>query len=308
MANDHQTNPGRRVALVAIHGVADQQPGNTAHRISNLLLMHHPDAYTGFVQSDLRIGVQAVHLAPKSAEEAQDAPNPNSLKQRLAKEFQMSPRAKSVHRAQQQAVQRAQTSPAAGPPGNFQHSYMREQLEEYRPEGSDAVYESIRLAGARLPAGTARESLLPPERRDVHIFEMYWADLSRAAGGLRRLISEFYLLLFFLCSLGRHSIEFARVSFAKPHQAAWWRRFAQCQLIAEDLLVLGLPILNLCLLGLGVAMLPKHLDPRYHVTALNTVVGALALCITGVALYQMRLRLFVKLPWPASIAALALGS
>jgi hypothetical protein len=308
MSNDHQTNPVGRVAVVAIHGVADQQPGNTAHRISNLLLMHRADAYTGFVQSDLRIGVQAVHLGPRSAEEAQGARNPNSLKGRLAKEFQMSPRAKSVHRAQQQAIQRAQTGASAAPSDNFQHSYMREQLEEYRPEGKDAVYETIRLAGARLSASTAQEIFLPPDRRDVHVFEMYWADLSRAAGGLRRLVTEFYLLLFFLCSLGRHSIEFARVSFAKPQQAAWWRRFAQCQLIAEDLLVLGLPILNLCLLGLGVAMLPKHLDPQYHLTALNLIVGALAISITGVALYLTRLRLFVKLPWPASITVLAAGS
>jgi hypothetical protein len=307
MSSNHETNPVRRVAVVAIHGVADQQPGNTAHRISNLLLMHRAEAYTGFMQSDLRIAVQAVHLGPQSAEEAEDADG-KSFKHRLAKEFQMSPRAKSVHRAQQQAIHRAQAGPAAAPADNFQHSYMREQLEEYHPEGNDAVYQSIRLAGARLPAGGAKESFLPSERRDVHIFEMYWADISRAASGLRRLVAEFYLLLFFLCSLGRHSIEFARVSFAKPHQVTWWKRFAQCQLIAEDLLVLGLPILNLCLLGLGVAMLPKHLDPQYHATVLNAVLGALAVCTTGAALYHMRLRFFVKVPWPISILALAAGS
>ena len=305
MSNDHPTNSVRRVAVVAIHGVADQQPGNTVHRISNLLLMHRPNAYTGFVETDLRIGVQKVHMNRRAIEAEEDK---KSFKGPLAKALKMSPRSKSVQRAQQQAIQRAQGGPAAAPSENFQHSYMREQLEEYEPRGGDAVYESIRLSGARLPTSAAKEGLLPAEHRDVHIFEMYWADLSRAAGGLRRLVVEFYLLLFFLCSLGRHSIEFARVSFAKAKQAKWWGRFAQCQLIAEDLLVLGLPIVNLCLLGLGVAMLPKHLAPQHHATVLNIAVGTLALCITGAALYQTRLRAFTRFPWPASIVALAAGT
>src|SRR5204862_2236088 len=187
---------------VAIHGVADQQPNDTAHRISNLLMMHLPEAYTGFVETDVRIGVQAVHLRSESTEEAEDHADVQSLEGRIAKEFQINPAAKSVQRAQRRAVARASAGEAAGPIENLQQNYMREQLREYRPEGKDAVYESIRVAGARLPAQGAKDQC------DVHVFEMYWADISRAAGGLRRLIGEFYLLLFFLCSFGRASIEF----------------------------------------------------------------------------------------------------
>src|SRR5436309_316002 len=192
MSDKPEPNSVRRVAVVAIHGVADQQPSDTAHRISNLLMMHLPDAYTGFVETDVRIGVQAVHLRSESAEEAEDQADERSLKGRIAKEFRINPAAKSVQRAQRRAIARARAGEAAGPIENLQQNYMREQLSEYQPEGKDAVYESIRVAGSRLAAEGAKES----ERCDVHVFEMYWADISRAAGGLRRLIVEFYLLLF----------------------------------------------------------------------------------------------------------------
>jgi hypothetical protein len=321
MSKREQTKPMARVAVVAIHGVADQQPGNTAHRISNLLLMHRPQAYTGFVETDLRIGVQKVHMGQRTEEEADQAFSGKSWRARAQRVFQKwSPRSKSMQRARQQAIQRAQGDTLATPPENFQHSYMREQLRDYQPEGNDTVYESIRLGGACLPPPADEESLSPQEPRDVHIFEMYWADLSRAAGGLHRLLVEFYLLLFFLCSLGRHSIEFARVRFAKAKQAKWWERFAGSQICAEGLLVLAMPILNLCLLGLGATMLPKHLDKLvsggstkypaefYYELAANLLAAMVALAVTGWLLYRKREQWSEKRPWPFSILALAGGS
>jgi len=101
--------------------------------------------------------------------------------------------------------------------------------------------------------------------------------------------------------------------FAKARQVKWWERFEQCQRIAESLLVIGLPILNLCLLGLGVAMLPKHLDklprpsgfgPEYaYSLALDSLVRLLALIITGATLYAKREQWFRKVGWPLSVLA-----
>src|SRR5690349_18549877 len=113
MSNRAEPNSVKRVAVVAIHGVADQQPNDTAHRISNLLMMHLPNAYTGFVETDLRIGVQAVRLQSESPEEAADHAEERSLKGRIVKEFHVNPAAKSVQRAQRQAMVRANAGEVA---------------------------------------------------------------------------------------------------------------------------------------------------------------------------------------------------
>src|SRR5262245_58238436 len=112
MANGTQPNPNPlpRVAVVAIHGVADQAPGNTAHRIANLLLFHRPKSHTGFVETDLRIGVEPVHLSSKSPEGPTDISSSPTFLGKVAKGFEPNPVAKSVERAQKQAVASATES------------------------------------------------------------------------------------------------------------------------------------------------------------------------------------------------------
>jgi hypothetical protein len=294
----------RRVAVVAIHGVADQQPGSTAHRISNLLLMHKPETYTGFIETDVRIGVQKVRMGSRDEErDGRSGSRGTLLKKSLKTLFQINPRSSCVREARD-APKQAAGDATVRHIDDLQHKYMREQLEEYEPQTNDAIYESIRLSGARLPPQSENDPNPSRDRCDVHVYEAYWADLSRAAGTLRRLVVEFYLLLFFLCGLGRHSIEFAQIKYAEARQTRWWRWFGCFQFLAESFLVLGLPITNLCLLGLGAVALPTHLPARYHHTALIVGIPVLALTVTSLLLYLVRYALFKPERWPFSILPL----
>lgn len=306
MSDPAKTNPMARVAVVAIHGVADQQPGATARCIADLLLMHEREAYSGFVERGVRIGVQAVR--PELPGDDAEDERKKSFSARLAEEFRCLTRSKTLVAARNEAIKRTQEGQLIAPLEDIQHQYMCEQLEEFRPQGKDAVYETIRLSGEVKPRSDT-EAKLPPQKQkhpEVHIFEMYWADLSRAAGAVYRLFVQLYLLLFVLCRLGRYSIQFARTQFTEPRQVKWWGRFESSQKTAEGLLVLAFPILGLCLLGLVVPMLPKHIQASYHWLAFNIATSVLALAIMGWLLYWRREPWWRK-SWPRSYLALLGG-
>ena len=57
---------------------------------------------------------------------------------------------------------------------------------------------------------TACLSRVTADGASVHIYEMYWADLSRLRNLFRRIFGEFYQLLFHVSSLGRHTVDEAR--------------------------------------------------------------------------------------------------
>jgi hypothetical protein len=180
--------------------------------------------------------------------------------------------------------------------------YMDEQLSACVIPESEATYETIRLDSVRIGSPT-----------HVHVFEMYWADLSRPVGSFFRWLTEFYQLLFHLCSLGRKSLDFARAQYEpaarvqKRFLARLWPFFAGTQIFAEQLLALAIPILNLYLLGIASAVLPLLLPEgllRQSVTAIIAVAVALLL---GFVIFLKRQ--FVApggRPWPTLIAPLLL--
>ncbi len=287
MDNTKNTRALRRVAVIAIHGVADQQPSSTAHRIGNLLLRHLPGAYTGFVETALRIGVQKVQV-----KDSTDAPRKG-----LAGLLQVNPRAKCVTQAQEEA-RGVDAHAEDALLRRVHHNYMREQLQAYEPLPEDTCFETVRLAGTRL----SKESEVPP--CDVHVYENYWADLSRASTSVGRLFAEFYLLLFFLCSLGRHCIDFAQVAYAR--EVRWWRALGWLHRRAEILLVLCLPVANLCLLGLGATTIPTYINSQYYQLALSLAVPILVALLTGLGLFAVRYPVFQPRVWAFSILPLAI--
>ena len=118
--------------------------------------------------------------------------------------------------------------------------FMRGQLRGYRGEDPEDTYESIRLEGAR---GASDGS----EARDVHVYELYWADLSRLKAGLLSIFTELYQLLFHLSSLGTHVVD----AEALHHRTPAWNRFRRAQSATAMILTVQIPILNLLMLGVA---------------------------------------------------------
>src|SRR5438876_2254158 len=165
---NHQEN---RVAVIGIHGVADQQPSQTAQRISDLLLRLERDnvAYQAFNRTDLRVPVRRVAFEPV----------PSPQRKTLADAFRVDPRAECIKQAHRrprgqsisaaladlwQADESGQARPGpARESGEWlDYAYMREQLSEYEPGDKDGFYESVRLTGSRISRGE--------HRCEVHIY------------------------------------------------------------------------------------------------------------------------------------------
>jgi len=296
-------SPEKRIAIIAIHGVADQKPDETARRISDLLLgLKRGNAlYQAFNRLDLRVPVREVAFARVPARE--ETP--------LAAAFRMDPRAqclKYVHsRPPGQSIRAAlidmcpvetgaQELPAPSEDGAYSldHAFMREQLSEYTPRDRERLYDTVRLSGSRIGAGQAS--------CEVHIYEMFWADLSRLGSGLLRILVDFYQLLFYLCGLGAKTLDFARAHHPRDLR---WQLFRAAQYCAEQLLTLAVPVLNLCLLGLASVLLPLHL-PIGLWTAVIAGGSALAIgLLIGWAMYAFRYKLIPEL-WPWGIVLVVL--
>ncbi|MEP6821793.1 MAG: hypothetical protein ABI946_05520 [Chthoniobacterales bacterium] len=303
-------SPPSRVAVIAVHGVADQRPCETARATADLLAHvsavasrvttakttgQDPDecvqtgCYQAFEESELRILVES--LLPAGRE------SPASVKQSPDKsppEFswrqQSRTAASRIHG--EKSDQRAKNDVA--------YDYMCEQLSQHVVSGSDGVFETLRL-----------DSVRTGSKADVAIFELYWADLSRFVGNWLRWVIEFYQLLFFLCLVGRKSLDFARASYEQPARSArmkfWrgWPIFGWCQIVSEQVLVLFVPVLNLYLLGLSSCILPLLIPVNWIPKAFIGFLGLVGALGTGFVIYRKRRTLIPGgRSWPRWLPAL----
>lgn len=300
----------RRIAVIAFHGVADQQPCATARAIAGMLLDLPPESdngiYSDFKESELRIPVDAVDAAAKAG--AQFAPETQPPAASWRSYFQFDPRPQLWKRRHQKDKGQ---SPAASQPGrsivedegrpsreDLDHQFTQRQLEHYDPADADlryhttdSVYETIQLTGFRQSSanrGAGNGGQIPPEatttsKCEVHLYEMYWADLSRVSSAVLRVLIDFYQLLAYLCVIGRTSLDFAR---AKLPYSKWWGWFMRAQLGAEWMVTLFIPVLNLFLIGLAAELLPFQLRPSAYEKTAIAAVTLVAAIIVGWLLHK----------------------
>jgi hypothetical protein len=160
------------------------------------------------------------------------------------------------------------------------HDYMVEQLREYRAMGSDAIYDTVRFDGTR--SDTKGNPVC-----QVSVFELYWADLARGTFGVLQGFVELYQILFYLCSLGRKTIDMARALYS----SSWlWRLFSWSQALAERLLVLVIPIVNVYLLALTTVLVPVLALPENGNLKLCVLLTLGTILAVGGAIWIARLK------------------
>jgi len=154
------------VAVIAVHGVADQGKNDTAATAANLLLHLEQiescdgkegpaPGYSGFNERIIRVGVEPLRV--------------ESLPEEDAWSYQ-----------------------------------LREHLEDFEGEGSRGAYETVRLEGVRHTRASQNEPLRTD--RAVHIYELHWADVSRLKIGALNIFLAIYRLLFETSWLGGQTI------------------------------------------------------------------------------------------------------
>jgi hypothetical protein len=274
---------GRKVAVIAVHGISDQKPCESARSIADLLLTEvEQSQYTPFKERKVRIPVAP--LKPQAEVHIDQIPlselsykrkTLEALKKFLPKkvlEFILylwrSPDERGEY---MNKLMKGKPADSGHPTVKPDYLFMRDQVSRYEKQ---SVYETIRLEGQ---CGSG------DDKTQVDIYEMYWADLSRLGTGFIRISGEFYQLLFHLSSLGRLSVDLARVEnqdVESPDSVRnVWAWYSYAQAMASRILSLFFPILNLCLLVAASMSLPAAIPPEYSAWTTCISIGLMVVTI-----------------------------
>jgi len=182
-----------RVAIVVVHGIADQRPGQTVREVARLLCQGG-DGAPPYVQGEMQDVLVPVEKLAPPAQPAGGARKPEPARRR--------PGTPSGFYQTQQPVSAGAESRDLGIALN---DYLLGRL--VLPEG-DALYESTRVSLRRRV-----------DDRAVDVYEMYWADLSRLGAGGLRALSSLYQLFFHLSTLAADVVD--QVSLRMNGRTAW---------------------------------------------------------------------------------------
>ena len=193
-----------RVALVVVHGIADQLPGQTVREVARLLCQGG-DGAPPYVQGEmhevlvpvekLEPGGGSLQAAPPPAQPTGEARKPEAARRRPG-----------TPSGFYQAQQPARHEPQPQDLGIALNDYLLGRL--VLPEG-DALYESTRVSLRRRA-----------DDRALDLYEMYWADLSRLGTGGLRALSSLYQLFFHLSTLAADVVDQVALS---AHGGRAWR-------------------------------------------------------------------------------------
>jgi hypothetical protein len=231
----------RSVAVLVIHGVGSQKPGDSV-RAGVALLEHSADAdYTMFEETSLRVPVRKAE-------------------------------ARSIG-------------------GAIDDEFMVARLANYEPADGDSSYATTRHSARRRDFKTH-------ERRDVHVYELFWADLSRLGSGFQRWLMELYDLTFLVCVVGGIAIQTAS---SQEGDSRSWKAFGFLHHLCQFLLTRVVPIFALTLLWIGTPLLVARVPADWRALTFAGLGTALALAVIG---YAGR-RHLGSYRWLAAIAGLS---
>lgn len=281
-----------RVAVVVVHGIADQRPGQTVRELVRLLC-HGGEGAPRYVQAEmLDVLVPVEKLEPGPPDET-GRPVPDSVAAKKDANRNR-PGAPSGFFATQQL---AAYPPANAPPsepasapevedlGLAMNDYLLGRLQ--LAEG-DALYESTRASLRRRDDG-----------RPVDVYEMYWADLSRLGEGGLRALTSLYQLFFHVNTLGAGIVDQVSLSVRGGTR---WRLLQRMHAWMAWLMKVPMALLQLCMLMLVLfAALGLAAAPDAQGQLLAALFG-----VAGVVLLAVGILAWLKCRSPVTRGAFAL--
>lgn len=262
MERDEQINRRRGVAVIAVHGVADQVPGATARKLAELLVAAPPGnaVYRVDGADEITLRVEPLAPTPQVCEAARrDAdvcqPATPSGPRPILKAMAQSLRS-DLHRPDWTVDKQMPMSEAPPPadepnPGVELTDFLL--FKAVRNKTPTVAYDTTRLRLLRSQPGHAAE-------QPVDVYEMYWADLSRLAPGVPRVLSELFTLLFRVSQLGRDAVAASARQFTTPElHARSWRWLSALQTALDWAFSKGLALLTLQLVMAALIFVPVGL-------------------------------------------------
>jgi hypothetical protein len=250
-----------RVAVIAVHGVADQLPGETAQAIGAQLA-----AAAGGITRAASVALKVKPVdpvvsykrwLPRSLLER----GHKSLLQSLSSDFLddgIGEKKDATRNHSEQHKNNSAHARHAADTGVRFTDYLLAKAEHARTNQRENVAQLalINVDGPGLSAD---------------VYEMYWADLSRLSAGTTRIVAELFTLLFHLSRLGSDALALAAVdeprlrSVRRAHRAADW-------MFSRVLAPLSLQLL-ICALVLAPALLAAN-HREDAVLFMSALVGA----------------------------------
>lgn len=279
-----------RIAVVVVHGVGDQKPLTSARAIGDLLqnidvgapiggvsgppCSRTPEKatprYGPFAERMLRINVRPVVVRKADERYESDGRGPFH--------------AWVHHERLRRGTGKANEQPWPQNDGSVPFRFMRGQLQCYQGEGPENTYETIRLESARSADTSSSDS----RDRIVHVYELYWADLSRLKANVLTIFAELFQVILHLSSLGTHVVD-AEAS-NQSHRS--WDWFSRVQSWAVIWLTIPIPIINLFMLGVaaaaGMLIVFERLQIAIRAEVALTATAAAVAIGEGVRLWRAR--------------------
>ncbi len=256
----HSANSVPRVAVIAVHGIADPPPGQTAREVARLLCQ------TGTVKPRYLQG--EVHGVLIPVTELGPGGSPLRTAGRLAEvsDFREGAGAPSGF-FQSQVRGPAPFSSAAPSAHDLGIAFDDYLLDRLQLSAQDSLYESTRVSLQRRS-----------DTQQVDVYELYWADLSRLGAGSVRALSALYQLFFHLGTLAADIVD--QVSLVRGVTPAWallqrlhaWAAW----LLKSPAMAIQLSMLLVVASG-ALGLVPPQYTPRVLATLFGTATLALAL-------------------------------
>ncbi len=317
-----------RVALLVVHGVADQKPLDTARAVIDLLVAAAPDgtSYTARAAETIRLPVDP--LDPRNAPPAghtatplaKDRPTVKAIAQSLRSDFQRADwSAPDTPTEMLQSMARQHSAAPTAPTPSAPMAAAPVQQPDRGIQISNFLLSKHLSNGGRREAHATERVRVDRSDADgevqIDVYEVYWADLSRLSSALPRIVAEAFTLMFRLSKLARSTVDEARRAMllrraAERRIPAWnaqaWRACAALQIGLDWVFVNGfamlmqqLGLLGLVLLGLGALqrLVPPAQLPLVHAGA----AAAIGVAALGFVAYRWR-----DSGWPARALPLAL--
>jgi hypothetical protein len=295
----------KKVAIIVVHGVSDQKPYDSARSIANLLLQTNKEQpppptkekeppeeprYSAWHEQLIGIPVRRIPLC----EPLQHKVGSKGLLRQLFDLLELDERGKRIRRY----IDSKDTSTA--------NQNIEESIEEkahaftcdFFDSDSDSpkkdlkarFYETICIKACR------------DDQHEVHLYEMYWADLSRVGRGFFQVFSEFYQILFHLSALGRHTLDMAALEHPEKFQ---WRCYASLHGWAGRILSIPIPLLNLFLVVAALLNLVGNIPDSYSSSVASVILSLLVILLLGFVFWKNAMKL--PLPWLILLGIVALA-
>jgi hypothetical protein len=201
-----------RVAVVVVHGIADQRRGETGADVAMQL--------AAAWQGEVTRGDTPLTVTPLDPAVPFERWNPKGWIERSAKSLRQSLRSDFLD------ARLGERPAPAGEAKATSEAPLRSSAAAHLADGGEVDhgvrftdYLLAKAASVRPPAPPPRRYELPWQHvkaagREAQVYEMYWADLSRLGGSATRILAELFTLLFHLSKLGADTVSLADVASA----------------------------------------------------------------------------------------------